>query len=175
MEGTIPKIEDLTKTLKQQLHLHKQLLDLLRVEYEAVVGAKIKDLRDATYAKEAILDEIHREERRRQMWLQELAATVKIPAAELTLEKVAAYYPEQFESLISLRQALIVLIKKAKEQNADNKRLVEVALADTQELKKNILGLTDEKPQVYGPKGQMAQRAGNNNKEQQQGILNREA
>ncbi len=70
---------------------------------------------------------------------------------ELVASRLGA--PEQYEPLISLRNTLIHFVRKAQEMNADNKRLVESALKDAQELKRNILGISSEKPQVYGPKG----------------------
>jgi flagellar biosynthesis/type III secretory pathway chaperone len=47
------------------------------------------------------------------------------------------------------------MVKKAKDMNGENKRLVERALTEAQALKRNILGLSSEQPQVYGPKGNM--------------------
>lgn len=155
MEG--PNLEELQKNLKHQLTLYRQLVDLLRVEKEHVVAVKLKEIREATYAKEAILDEIHREEYRRQRWTKEAATALGIAESELTMEIVAARMGEkdQYEPLISLRNTLVHLVRKAQEMNLDNKRLVESALKDAQALKRNILGISSDQPQVYGPKGNM--------------------
>lgn len=99
MDGTIPKIEELTKLLKHQLQLYMQLTDLLRTEHSAVVGVHLKELREATYAKEAIIDEIQREEQRRQLWLNDLAIGTGVSVKESTMERVANFYPDHFERL----------------------------------------------------------------------------
>lgn len=155
MEGQSPNLDELQKNLKHQLTLYRQLVDLLRDEKEHIVGVRLKEIREATYAKEAILDEIHREEFRRQKWVKEAAALLGVPAADLTMELVAARIggKDLYEPLISLRNTLTHMVRKAQEMNADNKRLVESALKDAQELKRNILGISSDQPQVYGPKG----------------------
>ncbi len=151
-----PNLEELQNNLKHQLSLYRQLVDLLREEKEHLIGARLKEIREATYSKEAIFDEIHREEFRRQRWVRQAAAFLSIGEKEITLELVAGkIWPEHFESLISLRNAMLHMVKKAREMNLDNKLLVEQALLDTQEMKRNILGLSSEQPQVYGPKGAM--------------------
>ncbi len=47
MEG--PNLDELLKNLKHQLALYRQLVDLLRVEREHVVGVNLKEIREATY------------------------------------------------------------------------------------------------------------------------------
>jgi flagellar biosynthesis/type III secretory pathway chaperone len=154
MEGLIPKIEELTANLKHQITLHRQLTDLLREEKEHLLAVRFKEIREATYAKEAILDEVRREEFRRQAWTSEAAKAIGISPQEITMEIVAnKIAPEQFESLMSLKNTLLVLIKKTRDMNNDNKRLVEAAIKDTNEMKRNLLGISSGQPQTYGPKG----------------------
>jgi flagellar biosynthesis/type III secretory pathway chaperone len=93
-----------------------------------------------------------------------------MPVTEITLKLIASKYaPESFEALMSVQNALIMLVRKCKELNDENKALVEGALQDTQVLKRNVLGMTSEQPKVYGPKGNM------NQKENTSRILNKEA
>lgn len=155
MEGLVPKIEELINNLKHQITLHRQLTDLLREEKEHLIAVRFKEIREATYSKEAILDEIRREEFRRIAWTNEAAKAIGMPAKEITLEIIAKKIasPEQFEPLMSLKNTLLVLVKKTKEMNGDNKRLVEVAIKDANEMKRNLLGISSGQPQVYGPKG----------------------
>ncbi len=155
MEGLVPKIEELVASLKHQITLHRQLTELLREEKEHLIAVRFKDIREATYSKEAILDEIRREEFRRQSWTNEAAKAIGIPGKEITMEMIATKIaaPEQFEPLMSLRNTLLVMIKKTREMNHENKRLVENAIKDANELKRNLLGFSSGQPQVYGPKG----------------------
>lgn len=173
MEGQAPNLEELQNNLKHQLSLYRQLVDLLRDEREHIIAVRHKEIREATYAKEAILDEVQREEFRRLKWTSEAAKFLNVSESHITMEMVATHIggPEKFESLMSLKNALAHMLKKAKEMNADNKALVESALNDTQIMKRNILGLTSDKPQTYGPKGNM----GGNGREQGARFLSKEA
>jgi flagellar biosynthesis/type III secretory pathway chaperone len=173
MEGQAPDLEELRKNLRHQLALYRQLVDLLREEKEHVVGVRLKEVRECTYSKEALLDEIHREEYRRQRWSRETAAFLGLPEGEITIELVASRIapPDQYEGLVSLKLALLHMVKKAGEMNSDNRALVESALKDAQQLKRNILGLTSDQAQVYGPKGNM----GSGAREQGARFLSKEA
>lgn len=171
MDGMIPNIDELIANLKHQITLYRQMIDVVRDEREHVVQVHLKELRESTYSKEAIIDEIQREEHRRLEWLDAAAKILQIPAKELTIEIVANRMArEHFEILLNLKNTLLVLVKKAREMNAENKKLVEIALNDANEMKKNILGLTTNQPQVYGPKGSMGQM-----KDSSARILNKEA
>lgn len=169
-EKQAPSLEELQNNLKHQLSLYRQLVEVLREEKEHLIAVRFKEIRESTYSKEAIFDEVHREEQRRQRWAQRAAQFLGVDEKEVTMELVASkIWPEHFESLISLRNAILHLVKKAREMNLDNKRLVETALLDAQELKRNILGLSSEQPQLYGPKGSM----GNNPRDQSARFLNK--
>lgn len=159
MEGLAPDLEELTKNLKHQLTLYRQLVDLLRSEREHLVAVRLKEIREATYSKEALFDEIQREEFRRMRWVKQAAAFLGMNEKDLTMEGVAAKIggPEQYESLFSLKQALLVMVKKSRDMNQDNQQLVTAALKDAQLLKRNILGLSSDQPQTYGPKGNIGQ------------------
>jgi len=169
MEG--PNLEELQKNLNHQLSLYRQLVDVLRDEKEHLVAVRLKEIRECTYAKEAIFDELQREEYRRQKWVQSAASVLGVPDRDVNMEMIASKFggAEQYESLVSLKNALLVMVKKVKEMNGDNLRLVESALKDARELKNNILGISSEQPQVYGPKGNLGAPA----KDQSARFLNR--
>lgn len=150
-------IELLVNNLKHQLSLYRQLIDLLRVEKEQIIGVNLKELRNSTYSKEAILDEISREEQRRKAWCLDAAKTSGIEEKNITIEWVVSNMAtgQEVDQLLSLKQALSHLILKAREMNLDNQSLVKSALVDAQEMKKNILGLSTDQPKVYGKNGQI--------------------
>lgn len=173
MEGQIPNLEELQKNLRHQLTLYRRLVDLLREEKEHIIAIRLKDVRESTYSKEAILDEIHREEFRRRKWVADAAKFLGIPEKDITMEIVAAKLapPEQYEGLVSLKLTLLHLVKKARDMNQDCRALVESALKDAQQMKRNILGLSSDQAQTYGPKGSMD----NNGREQGARFLSKEA
>lgn len=157
MEGQVPNIEELLKNLKHQVTLYKRLVDLCRDERKLLVEVKLKELRDCTYSKEALLDEIQREEFRRTRWVAEAAKLIGMPEKDVTLEiigdKIAP--KEMWEPILSLKNTLLVMLKKCSEMNQENRKLAEAALQDAQRMKRNVLGITSDQPQVYGPKGNM--------------------
>ncbi|MGZ3695187.1 MAG: flagellar protein FlgN [Bdellovibrionota bacterium] len=172
MDGLAPDLEELTKNLKHQLTLYRQLVDVLRLEREHIVAVRLKEIRESTYSKEALMDEAQREEFRRMRWVKQAALYLGIAEKDLTMEMVAAKIggPELYESMFSLKQALLHMVKKARDMNKDNQSLVTVALKDAQQLKRNILGLSSDQPQVYGAKGNM----GSNVRDQSARFLNKE-
>ncbi len=157
MEGQAPNIEELLNNLRHQLSLYKRLVDLCRVEREYLVGAKLKELRDCTYEKEALLDEIQREEYRRKRWVATAAEIIGVPETDVTLEIIGNKLAprDMWEPILSLKNTLQVLIKKSAEMNKENRALAERALREANNMKRNILGLSSDQPQVYGPKGNM--------------------
>lgn len=173
MEGQAPNLEELDKNLRHQLAIYRQLVDLLREEKEHVVGVRLKELRESTYSKEALLDEAHREEFRRQKWVKEAAQFLSMSEKEITIEVIATRLaePAQYEGIVSLKLALVHMVRKAREMNYENRLLVESALKDAQQLKRNILGLSSDQAQVYGPKGNM----GSGTREQGARFLSKEA
>jgi flagellar biosynthesis/type III secretory pathway chaperone len=158
MDGQSIDFEFLQQVLRKQLALYRQLVDLLRAEREHVVAVGLKEIREDTYGKEALIDEIQREEAKRRRWLAEAAPLFGFTEAECSLERIAQHKlaSAQAETLLSVRQALLHLVRKAQEMNEDNRRLVESALKDAEQLKRNVLGLSSDQPQVYGPRGAMS-------------------
>lgn len=173
MDGQIlPNLDELQKNLRHQLALYRQLVDLLREEKEHMIAVRTKEVRECTYSKEALLDEIHREEYRRRRWVAEAATALGVPENVITIELVGQRLaPEQLEAYQSLKSTLVHMIKRAREMNDENRRLAETALQDLQVMKKNILGLSADKPQTYGAKGTM----GAGPRDQSARLLNKEA
>jgi flagellar biosynthesis/type III secretory pathway chaperone len=173
MEGQVPDLEELQKNLRHQLTLYRRLVDLLREEKEHIIAVRLKDVRESTYSKEALLDEIHREEFRRKKWISEAAKFIGIAESEITMELVASRIapPEQHEQLVSLKLTLLHFVKKSREMNQECRALVEAALKDAQQMKRNILGLSSDQAQTYGAKGSMD----NGGREQGARFLNKEA
>jgi len=156
MEGIAPNTDEFMANLKHQVTLYRQLIDVVRDEREHIVALRLKELRESTYSKEAIIDEIQREEYRRLLWIRNAAKILEKNEKEITIEIIANQFaPVQYEAFMNIKNTLLVLVKKAKDSNLENKKLVEIALGDAQEMKKNILGLTTDQPKVYGPKGNM--------------------
>ena len=148
------------ETLQRLTGLHRQLMDTVRMEREALLAADLKGIEDATLAKQTLIEAIRRSESDRISATGELALLWKKPLRDLTLPvivtQIQTSHPKISEQLRSAYNALTILIKRISEQNQDNLALVQNSLAHIHEMKKNILGETTPKANTYNTKGQKA-------------------
>lgn len=157
MERPLTQIQE---TLQKLIGLHRQLLDAVRMERDALVQARVRDIEDAVYAKQALIEGIRQAEAARMKFVAELATLWKKPARDLTLGNIVieiqAREPKFAEQLRSALNALNILIKRVSEQNEDNRALVDRSLESIHTMKKNVLGEVSPKTDVYNQKGHKA-------------------
>ncbi len=158
MEQALEKnIQSIYESLQRLTGLHRQLLDTVRLEREALVAANIKQIEEATSAKQALVEGIRQAESDRLKRTAELALAWRRPLRELTLPQLIIAFqssdPKISEQLRSAFNALTLLIKRISDQNQDNKALVETSLMHIQEMKKNVLSETVPKSNTYTAKG----------------------
>ncbi|MFN7684400.1 MAG: flagellar export chaperone FlgN [Oligoflexia bacterium] len=153
-------LTDLYQQLQKLLTLHRQLLETLRLEREALVAANIAQIEDMALAKQAVLDQIERADTLRRKLSDSLAASVSIEPARLKLSQVAIIAQgiqvrlgEQFRSV---QQALSHVLTKVEEQGEYNRQLVEQSLETVVQMKRNILGAEAPRAGTYSPRGQQA-------------------
>lgn len=155
MEETVPKIY---QSLQKILGLHRQLLDIVRSEREALTSADLTAIQGATYAKEAIVQAIQQQEQLRLELIGRLALKLKKPLSDLTLNNLAILVQgtdlKQADQLRTTNQALTLLIKRIQEQNTYNRGLIEESLEHVRAMKKNVLGEYAPKSETYSPNGQ---------------------
>jgi hypothetical protein len=164
----VEKPQSLPLTILQPIHaslqrligLHRQLLDVCRVEREALVQAELKQIQDVTFTKQELVEAIRKTESERIQQVADLAMAWKKPVRELSLSNLIvliqgqdAKGAEQFRSALN---ALTVLIQRITEQNNDNKALVERSLCNVNEMKRNVLGEAVPKSNTYTAHGQRA-------------------
>ncbi len=150
-------LQHLYQSLQKLIGLHRQLLDTVRMEHDALVNASIKDIQEAVLAKQALVDAMAISEHERQRHIAELAIIWKKPARELTISAIIIAIqgrdPKAAEQFRSSMNALTVLVKRVGEQNEGNRALVERSLGHIQEMKRNVLGEAMPRTEIYGPKG----------------------
>lgn len=145
--------------------LHHQLLEAVRLEREALLSADIKRVQDATLSKEGLIEQIRAVEAERIKITTLLAVDWKKPLRELTLPNLIIELQgrdlkaaEQFRSVYN---ALTILIGRVRDQNDDNRRLVERSLEHINAMKRNVLGESAPKSNTYTQKGKRTQGSGN--------------
>ncbi len=152
------QIQEIHQTLQKLIGLHRQLMDIVRLEREALIEANIKAIQDVTVAKQGLIEAIAQTEAQRLMILGSLAIAWKIPTRELSLPKIIIRVQgDDLKSADQLRSsfnALTILIQRITEQNKDNQALVEKSLAHVAEMKRNVLGEAMPKTSTYTQQGQ---------------------
>ncbi|MCM2322873.1 MAG: flagellar protein FlgN [Oligoflexia bacterium] len=151
-------LEQLNQALQKLIGLHRQLLETVRMEREALVHADLKTIQESVYAKQALIETVHQVEAARMKAIAELALIWKKPLREMTLSNIAIAIqgrdPKGAEQLRSAYNALTILIKRVTEQNDSNRVLVDRSLEHVHEMKKNVLGESRPKTDVYSQRGQ---------------------
>ena len=151
-------ISSLYESLQKLTGLHRQLMDTVRMEREALVAADIPRIEEATVRQAGVdrSDSHRRSERLKRVW--RACIMLKKPVRELTLPKliilVQGSESEASGTTSHRLQRAHSLIKRIDEQNRENQKLVQKSLAHIQEMKKNILGETVPKSSTYTAKGQ---------------------
>ena len=151
-------ITPLYQTLQKMVGLHRQLLDLVRTEREALVNADLKGINDSTHAKEALIQMIKLAEVQRLKTTQDLSTLWKKPFKDLTLSniiiQVQATDQKSAELLRSSYSVLLLLIKRTAEQNLDNRALLERSLEHVHTMKSNVIKEGKPRSDTYTQKGQ---------------------
>jgi flagellar biosynthesis/type III secretory pathway chaperone len=157
MEKTLA---ELYQHLQKLLGLHRQLLDLLRAEKQALVDADVTKIEELAMSKQGLLDQIAFTDELRRRLVASLETAKGATRAPLTLSGVAIIAQgvqvklgEQFRSV---QQALSHLIGRIEEQGGYNRQLVEQSLETLVQMKRNIIGAEAPKATTYSPKGQQS-------------------
>jgi hypothetical protein len=153
-----PEVSRIHQCLQKLLGLHRQLMDTVRLEKEALVAADLKGIQETTLAKEAILQAVRHAESERLAAAAALAMAWKKPLRELTLPAIVIAIQgrdgRSAELLRSTHNALRILIERIVEMNAENRVLVESSLGHVEKMKKNVLGEAVPAADVYTSQGQ---------------------
>lgn len=155
MEKTLTSIFE---SLQALTGLHRQLLELVRVEKTALVDADLKAIHAVTAKKQQLVESIREAEKNRLRWIAELGVEWKRHVQELTLPniiiEIQAKDPKGAEQLRSIFNALTILIQRITDQNSINRSLVEKSLEHIDQMKKNVLGDSSVRSNTYTPSGQ---------------------
>ncbi|MBY0469820.1 flagellar protein FlgN [bacterium] len=150
--------QQILQILQKQIGFHRQLLETIRMEKEALVNADLSGIQEATYAKEALVEGIKQQEAERIKTSTELALVFKKPLRELTLTgiilEVQGWDLKMADTLRSAQNTLALLAQRISDQNKYNKDLVEKSLGHVQEMKKNVLGESTPRSDTYSQSGQ---------------------
>lgn len=155
MDGKVLHFDTLKKILKRQVHLHKELLDLVRKEREALIATSIEQIKELTFAKEAMVFEVQSVENDRKKWIARLQREFNLSNDSLDLESVIKVLGVEYrEELFRLKTSILTLAGRIKEISLNNKELTLNALRDANSMKQNALGISSIN-QTYGSNGKV--------------------
>lgn len=158
------EVAQVYQSVQKLIGLHRQLLDNVRLEHEALVGANLKGIQSVTASKQALIESIQLAETERLRFLGELALLWKKPMRELTLINIGIAIqvedPKGGEQLRTAFNVLTVLIKRISEQNDLNRSLVEKSLEHIQAMKRNTLSASAPRTDVYNQQGKRESNSG---------------
>jgi hypothetical protein len=149
---------DIHGVLQKMVGMHRQLLEHVRLEREALVQADRKTLQEQALAKRGVVESINLLEERRRTLTLNLARLWQVQPDKLVLSEIILELqvraPKLAESLRSTQNALRILVERVISQNESNRRLLETSVKHVDAMKKNILGEADPLRAGYNPSGQ---------------------
>ncbi len=149
----------LHEALQELVGLHKQLLEVIRQEAQAITQADVKATFEATSAKEALVHWIHRAELGRQVITQTLSEHLKIK--NVSLKEIILHFQSHDAPLSARLQSdlnmLVTLVERIQSQNKENGKIVERSLKHVQSMRKNIFGEVPSENKTYNQQGQKNQ------------------
>ncbi len=148
----------LHQSLQKLIGLHRQLLESVRLERDALLSADLKIVQDSTFAKEALVESIRQAEVERMRIVADFAFAWKKPVSELSLSNIIIGIQgdnlKAADQLRSSQNALQVLVSRIVDQNSNNRKICERSLTHFNAMKKNVLGEGSPKSDVYSQQGQ---------------------
>jgi flagellar biosynthesis/type III secretory pathway chaperone len=159
------KFVELYRTLQDLVGVYRQLLEVIRVENEALLQMDRKRLIEATFSKEALIFSAQQSETKRASIALALASTLGIKVDEKgpTLAKIIVALQgidlKSADQLRSLFTTLTVLLQRIDEQNMQNRKLVDQGLHHLNRMRDQILGAPKTQGRTYSSSGKSVAQA----------------
>ena len=158
MEKTLECLNDLLAKLQKLLSLHRQLLESLRAEREALLGMDVKRIHDSALEKQGILHQIAIAEQARATSAAAAATILGAAKGQENLSNLILLAQSASlklsDQLRSVQQALQMLVTRIQDQNLSNLRLVESSIQHLEQMKKNVIGEAAPRSGTYSATGQ---------------------
>jgi flagellar biosynthesis/type III secretory pathway chaperone len=158
MEKIVENLNELVSRLQKLLSLHRQLLESLRAEREALLAVDVKRIHEITLEKQGVLQQILAAEQGRAAVSRNVATLLNLPADSTSLGQIVLQSQsvslKTSDQLRSVQQALVHLVARIQEQNHSNRGLVESSLEHVNQMKRNVLGEAMPKSSTYSSSGQ---------------------
>ena len=155
MEASLKQIHEI---LQRMIGFHRNLLDLVRQQREAIAQAELSRIQEITGSQEFLIENIRLAEAERVRELTGLALVIRRPLKDLTIGELVLLaqsdHPKLSASLQTDRNTLQILVQRIEEQNRYNAALIQDSLGHVQRMKLNVLGEGVPKSDLYTAKAQ---------------------
>ena len=152
------QLERLKNELVCLVELNQQLLKAVQDEKNHLIQANLQLIQRSIEIKQELTEKVKYTESRRLKTVSELAVIFQVEPQELTLARIimiletrGAHLVEDYKSLYEKLRALIDEIRL---QDLNNGELIKKSLEHIHEMKRNILGESNQKAVVYNAQGQ---------------------
>ncbi len=136
---------NLVNNLEDIIKIYRALLLIVRREKEILISANLDDLNENNKVKEETLLKAKKLERERLEIVKKLVAEDRIPNEKPTLLELSVFYEgDRGEKLQSLHAVLEILVKRLKDINSFNEKLINSALHNITGAMKSIKELLEE-------------------------------
>jgi hypothetical protein len=154
-------VRKVIQIMNQLVGCYRQLLEVVRLERDALANADRKSLQEQTLAKEGLIELARATEQNRYeacklllMSNRKKAALTDEPTLTQIIHQVQGTNLTLAEQLRSVQQTLQFLVKRVGEQNGYNQRLVQKSVEHVERMKRNILGEATPTANTYSQRGQ---------------------
>jgi flagellar biosynthesis/type III secretory pathway chaperone len=144
----------LVDILEHEVGIYRHLLEMVRTEKDILVSANIEAIATNNRSKELMITKLRTLERSREAIMDQLLPLIGVSQGPIRLLDLALKFEtEKADKLRTIHATLDLMIKRIREYNEQNEKLVQAALKTVEgsmnDLRKN---LADNK--VYKKKGQ---------------------
>ncbi|MDW7673261.1 MAG: flagellar protein FlgN, partial [Bacillota bacterium] len=122
-------LNNMVGVLREEVEIYRDLMMLVEKTNQALVKHNLEELNKMLDSQQLLLVQAGKFEERRQQHQQELAASLGMPAKELTLTKLIEQVPkEKAEQLKVLQNDLVAFVDKINATNKQNEELIKDSL-----------------------------------------------
>jgi hypothetical protein len=144
----------LVDILENEVGVYRHLLDMVRGERDIFINANIEAIADNNRSKELMITKLRSLERNREGVVDQLLPLLKLQSRPPRLLELALCFDgQQADRLRTIHSTLDLMIKRIREYNEQNEKLIQSAL-QTVEGSMNALRKDLAENKVYKKKGQ---------------------
>lgn len=155
--------EQIYKKLQDLIGLHRQMLEIVRLEKQALIENDLDRIQDLVTLKSGIITTIAYRENERKKIVKQLSETLGKDSGVVNLKFIIEREQEldlqAADKIRNVATTLKMIIDRINKQNNENKELVNSCLKHVAVLKNNVLGGQEAQAEIYTGQGKKVSNA----------------